>query len=59
MINMGCCRFENTALAIEECLDALTYNGVNQLSPSEAAYAKRLYELAKEYIETYEIETER
>lgn len=57
MINLECCRFENTALAIGECLDALTYNGVNQLSPSEAAYAKRLYVLAKEYIETYEIET--
>lgn len=57
MINMGHCRFENTALAIGECFDALTYNGVNQLSQSEAAYAKRLYELAKEYIETYEIET--
>lgn len=57
MINIGYCRFENTALAMGECLDALTYNGVNQLSPSEAAYAKRLYELAKEYIETYEITT--
>ena len=51
------CRFENTALAMGECLDALTYNGVNQLSPSEAAYAKRLYELAKEYTETYEMTT--
>lgn len=60
MINMGYVRFENTFLALEECIDALENN--KPLSESEDMYRQSLYEKCKEYIECCEcytpIETE-
>lgn len=53
MINMSYCRFENTALAVEECIDALNEDGLDSLSDSEKDYANRLHELAEEFIELY------
>ena len=55
MVNMGNVRFENTYLALEECVDALEFD--NRLGSSEVRYAKSLYEKCKEYIETYECNT--
>lgn len=57
MINMEHCRFENTAIALEECVNALSWDGLTTLSMSERACAKYLYEFAKEYIEEYEKNT--
>ena len=48
MINMGHVRFENTCLALEECIDAL--HGNKAISPSENEYRLSLYEKCKEYI---------
>lgn len=54
MINMGHCRFNNTVLALEECIEALDSDGLDELSDSEKTYAKGLYDLAKDYIDQYE-----
>lgn len=48
MSNMGYCRFENTYLALEECIDDLYDN--KAISPSENEYRLSLYEKCKEYI---------
>lgn len=53
MINMGHCRFNNTVLALEECIEALERDGLENLSNSEKTYAKGLQELANDYIEAY------
>ena len=52
MINMGHCRFENTHLALVECIDALI--GRNPISESENEYRMRLLDKCKEYIEECE-----
>ena len=59
MINMECCRFNNTALALEECIEALERDGLDELSDSEKTYAKGLYDLAKDYIDQYEKSTKK
>jgi len=48
MINMGHVRFENTYLALEECIEDL--QGNKAISPSENEYRLSLYEKCKEYI---------
>ena len=50
---MGYCRYENTVLALEECIEALECDGLENLSDSEKTYAKGLQELANDYIEAY------
>lgn len=50
---MGYCRYENTVLALEECIEALERDGLENLSNSEKTYAKGLQELASDYIEAY------
>lgn len=52
MINMGYCRFENTYLALDECVDALIKN--KTLSDIENKYRMRLLDKCKEYIEECE-----
>lgn len=51
MINMGHCRFENTYLALCECVDALIDEDWNDLSESEQKYAKQLEEKCQELIQ--------
>lgn len=53
MINLGYCRFNNTALALEECIDALKAYGLTDLSEEEQESAISLYELAEKYIKLY------
>jgi hypothetical protein len=55
MINMGHVRFENTYLALEECVDALINN--KTLSKSENEYRMLLLDKCKEYIEECECYT--
>ena len=55
MINMGHCRFENTYLALDECIDALINN--KSVSESENRYRMRLLDKCKEYIENCECYT--
>ena len=55
MINMGYCRFENTYLALDECIDALT--GRKSLSKRENRYRTMLLDKCKEYIEDCECYT--
>jgi hypothetical protein len=52
MINMGYCRFENTYLALDECIDALTEK--DTISASENNYRMLLLDKCKEYIEKCE-----
>lgn len=42
MMNMGYCRFENTAIALQECIDAL--NDGEKLSVSEKKYCRALFQ---------------
>ena len=56
MANMSYCRFQNTYSDFADCVNALheVDEEEKELSPSEKNYSKKLYELAQEYIETYE-----
>ena len=51
MINMGHCRFENTYLALCECIDALQDNDWRDISESEYYYARQLKGKCEEFIE--------
>lgn len=55
MINMGHCRFENTFLALDECIDSLVDR--RSISESENKYRMRLLDKCKEYIEECECYT--
>ena len=57
MINMGHVRFENTYLALDECIDALINN--KTISERENEYRMRLLDKCKEYIEECECYTPR
>lgn len=57
MINMGHVRFENTYLALVECIDALTDR--KSISKSENKYRMRLLDKCREYIEECECYTPR
>ena len=57
MINMGCCRFENTYLALVECIDALIDR--RSISKRENKYRTMLLDKCKEYIEECECYTPR
>ena len=59
MINMSYCRFSNTALALEECVDDLENYGINNLSKDESAAAISIYELAKKFIKLYDESNEK
>ncbi len=54
MSNMSYCRYENTAADMRDCLDAIRYDGLNDLSGSERKCAHELYESAMRYIAEYE-----
>lgn len=55
-MNMSYCRFQNTYGDLCDCDDALYNEGLSSLSDTEKRYAKRMYELCKEFIEHYEEE---
>ena len=57
MINMGHVRFENTYLALDECIDALIDN--KTISDRENKYRMRLLDKCREYIEECERYTPR
>ena len=42
MVNMSYCRFQNTAIALDECIDSL--NDENVLSVTEKRYCKSLFQ---------------
>lgn len=52
MGNMSYCRFHNTEIDLQECIDAL--NDGERLSYSEKRSAKMLLDRCVEYIEAYE-----
>ena len=54
MINMGHVRFENTYLALCECVDALIDEDWNDISESEQRYAQELKDKCQEFIEEME-----
>lgn len=57
MTNMSYCRFENTSIALDECLYAIQdmyYSKEIPLSDEEYYYFKKLFEQAQEYIDLYE-----
>lgn len=43
-------RFENTSIAMGECLNAIKAHGFGELRGRELASAERLYKQAKEYM---------
>jgi hypothetical protein len=51
MINMSYCRFENTKLALEECLESLcdTDGTLNHLATEERKAANELVKLCREF----------
>lgn len=54
MSNLSYCRYENTAADMQDCYDAIRYDGLNDLSGSERKCAHKLYETAMKYIKEYE-----
>lgn len=51
MPNMSYCRFENTAMDLQECINAIYDKEINNLSNSEIRAAKDLLESAKLLVE--------
>lgn len=54
---MHYCRFRNTANDFDDCVVALRDNEYEYLDEDERQAADTLYELAKEYIDEYELST--
>lgn len=54
MSNMSYCRFQNTAIDLEDCVEEMQESGVEKLSMEECKAATRLYDLCQEYIRAYE-----
>ena len=54
MSNMSYCRFQNTKEDFSDCVNALSSDGLEPLSSEEKRAAKRLYQLAKQYVDEYE-----
>ncbi len=54
---MHYCRFHNTANNFDDCVVALRDNEYEYLDEDERQAADTLYELAKEYIDEYELST--
>jgi hypothetical protein len=50
-INMSYCRYENTFLALKECLDSDVDE--NELSKSEKMYRDRLIFLMRDFVDCY------
>lgn len=48
MANMSYCRFKNTYQDLQDCYDALCEKSLDELSPSEKNYAKRLIKLCRD-----------
>lgn len=53
-MNMSYCRFRNTLNDFKDCLLALKYEDVDELSPEELYAAKKMRELCEEYIEEFD-----
>ena len=51
---MSYCRFRNTLNDFQDCLSALKYEDVDDLSPEELYAAKRMRELCEEYVEYFD-----
>lgn len=54
MSNMSYCRYENTAADMQDCYEAIRYDGLNDLSGNERKSAHELYEAAMKFIAEYE-----
>lgn len=54
MANMSYCRFQNTHVGLQDCIDGLTDDGIDSLSPEELRAAKQMYELCQEFIDQWE-----
>jgi len=56
MGNMSYCRFQNPFTDLRDCLVALEEidNDLNELSPEEKRYAKRLIEICKEIAQEFD-----
>jgi hypothetical protein len=53
MANMSYCRFYNTTLDLEECVDVLENDEYKNLSTEEKHSSSQLYDLAQQYIAQY------
>ena len=56
MANMSYCRYQNTAIDLEDCASAMEEEGYGDLEFREQMAADRLYEICRRYIQAYEQE---
>jgi hypothetical protein len=54
MANMSYCRFENTYRDLQDCVNALSANGANDLSERELRYAKMMMQLCEDMQSYYD-----
>ena len=53
MSNMSYCRFHNTAIDLQDCVDVLREEGEEHLDKWEKASFEQIKELAQEIIDNY------
>ena len=51
MANMSYCRFRNTLSDLQDCLQAITEEGFESLSPGELRAARSLYDVCQEFVD--------
>ena len=51
---MSYCRFQNTAIDLDDCLEAMQYEGLSELSQREGEAFVNLVMMAKEIAKMYE-----
>ena len=55
MMNMSYCRFENTAKAMMECLNAIEDGDLYDFTPYELAGFKRVFAIAQQIVDNEEV----
>ena len=58
MANMSYCRYQNTAIDLEDCAAAMEEEGYEGLEFKEQMAADRLYEICQRYMQAYEQQKE-
>jgi hypothetical protein len=54
MANMSYCRYQNTAIDLEDCASAMEEEDYSELSFQERMAADRMYEICQRYMSAYE-----
>lgn len=59
MANMSYCRYQNTAIDLEDCAAAMEEEGYEGLEFKEQMAAERLFEICQRYMEAFSEKTGR